>query len=139
MTCVFNPAGPLETTNYVEPGYYDDLRGVTWLHAEPRFDNPVWIAFSVRTPPDTDPDPAGRLTHHFTALRLADRYMAHAAVELRGQETLLRTLRTTAGPQQLRDHLSQQADTRASANPNSWQSAMYRSLADSDRFCEQAI
>ncbi|MGW4897596.1 HNH endonuclease [Kitasatospora sp. NPDC004240] len=123
---------------FIHP-YYDDLSGVTWLHAEPRFEDPVWIVFSVRTPPNTDPDLTARLTHHFTSLRLAQRYMAHAATELRGQEKFLRDLRTAAGPQQLRAYLSQQADSRADANPNSWQSAMYRCLAHSDRFCEQAF
>ncbi len=133
-----NRAPATAREQFIHP-YYDDLSGVTWLHAEPLFEDPVRIVFSVRTSPDTDPDLAGRLTHHFTAPRLADRYTAHAAVELRGQEKLLRDLREKAGAQQLRDHLNQQADTRAAANPNSWQSAMYRALADSDRFCSQAI
>ncbi|MEU1424980.1 HNH endonuclease [Kitasatospora sp. NPDC005751] len=123
---------------FIHP-YYDNLDGVTWLHAEPLFEDPVRIVFSVRTPPDTDPDLTARLTHHFTALKLAERYAAHAAQELLSQAKLIRDLRTLPDPGQLREHLDQQADTRSAANPNSWQSAMYRALADSDRFCSQAI
>jgi hypothetical protein len=69
-------------------------------------------------------------------LKLSYRYSLEAGREIANLERMLTYLYNKGGAEAVRDHLSEQADTYATARVNSWQAAMYKALAGSDWFCD---
>ncbi len=116
--------------------YFDDVEGEQWLFAELIQAAPPAIRFFVRPPDEWDAIKANRTKHHFQAFKLWALYTSYAAEELTNIRYSLEHLFPLSGPVGIKAHLQNQQETYRAAHLNSWQTAMYGALEQSDWFCE---
>jgi hypothetical protein len=126
------PSSPEEQT--LHP-YYDNVDSIRWLEAFLNEVRPRYLSFFVGSPSGMDALTRERLVHHFRVFRLAELYASHAAEELANIEQHIGSLLATGGSGQVRAHLEECANSREAVRVNSWQSATYRALADSEWYC----
>lgn len=115
--------------------YFDDVEDDRWLEADVVEVRPAALQFYVSAPAIWTPLLAERVQRHFKMLRLSYRYGLEAAREVVNLEKLLADLFAKGGADQVKNHLAEMAETYAATRANSWQTAMYAALADSDWFC----
>ena len=121
---------------YIHP-YYEEYAAIIWLEAKLHFDNAGCLSFTYKIPNSlkiNQPELAVRIEHQFEVLELNRRYTVQAAQEVSEIEYLLK--KDLATKEKVRHHLSEQEQSRALINKNSWKSALYRALYKSDRFCD---
>jgi 5-methylcytosine-specific restriction endonuclease McrA len=114
--------------------YFDEIEEDKWLFAKIERSKPLKIIFEAIPPIHWKTLLSSRVKFHFESFELADLYGAHAAVELKNIRYYLNELFDKAGSESLHDHLLMSAVSREMEHKNSWQAAMYRSLADSKWF-----
>jgi hypothetical protein len=119
--------------------YFDDFGQDPWLHAEVLEQSPPTIRFSVRPPGSWPAVWGARAQHHFQTFQLGRLYTVQASQELVNMRYHLMKLLEEAGAEEVRAHLREQAASREVANPNSWQTAMYKALSASDWFCSEGL
>ena len=119
--------------------YYDNVEDGTWLHASVVENMPPAIWFYVDPPTNWPVIKAARVRFHFSSLKLARLYGAHAAAELIQIQFALLKVSERGGPDAVRMHLSDQAESRRRSNHNSWQAAMYATLSNSVWFCTDGL
>jgi len=115
--------------------YFDDVEDEPWLVAEVVEVQPAALRFSVHAPNGWTPVLAERVRRHFAMLRLSYRYSVEAAREIANLEKALTDIFAKAGIAEVRRHLTDVADSCQAARTNSWQTATYRALAESDWYC----
>lgn len=91
--------------------------------------------FFVETPTEWGSVTEERIQHHFETLELDDLYRSQVAVELSNIRGQLVTLFDKGGEDLVREFLNECADSRANVQLNSWQTAFYQAIAQSDWFC----
>ena len=130
------PTSPEDET--IHP-YYDDIENDTWLQACVIEDHPVSVTFSVTEENDFDQLLNRRIKKHFDVFHLGALYSSYAADEINNIKYSLNKLYEAGGANKVKEHLSDEAESREYANLNSWQTALYKCLADSDWFCENGF
>lgn len=130
---------PLSSDTETIHPYFDNIEDDKWLCAKVVKQNSVNLLFEVCPPDYWDPLLTRRVENHFKTFQLAQLYSAHAAVELNNIRFLLSNLFEQAGSEQVHALLETSAKSREEEHMNSWQSAMYRSLANSQWFYSQGI
>lgn len=118
--------------------YFDDVSDYLWLAARVIHTTPAAVVFSVQAPPHWSPTLAKRVELHFQTFGLAKLYAAQASQELGNIRFGLGEIHNADphnGAAQVRLELLRQAKTRRKAHINSWQTALYQALADSEWFC----
>ncbi|WP_224372476.1 HNH endonuclease [Hyalangium versicolor] len=119
--------------------YFDDFGKEPWLHAEVVENTPPTLRYSVRPPASWPAIWGARARHHFRTYKLGRLYKTQAANELMNMQHLLLGLQEKAGVDGVRSHLRSHEESCAKANPNSWQTAMYRALGESEWFCTEGL
>lgn len=119
--------------------YYDDIENDTWLKAQVVEDNPVSVKFFVTDENDFDELLNHRIKKHFKVFHLESLYASYAADEIINIRYSLNKLYEAGGVEKVQEHLTDEADSREHANLNSWQTALYKSLASSIWFCENGF
>jgi len=114
--------------------YYDDVENIYWVKAKLTEKIPVVVVFYVDPPDDCNEVLAARLKHHFKTFELATLYSSHAAEELASIEFIAKRIFEKSGSDELRQFLRDAADSRKLVSKNSWQTAFYTSLHDSEWF-----
>lgn len=126
--------------SYIHP-YYEEYDSLIWLEAKLNFDdsgNPT-VTYQISNSLKVNrPELATRIEYQFKVLQLNQRYSVQASEEVLDIAFMLERLKNSAGKDQVKNQLSEAAQSRASRNRNSWQSALYLSLCESDRFCDMA-
>ncbi len=115
--------------------YFDDLGSHQWLRAQILESAPAVAKFFVEPGPDWSPTLAARVQKHFSLFRLARLYSSEAANELSGIADNVQRLFESGGPELVRLELGAQARSRVRSRINSWQSATYRALVESEWYC----
>jgi 5-methylcytosine-specific restriction endonuclease McrA len=115
--------------------YFDDIEDDLWLYAEVIETTPSAVRFKVKPPEHWDNVLSARVKGHFRLLKLAELYASHAAVEMINMRYSLSLILEEASPVAVKSHLFRQAQSCAKAFVNSWQTATYTALAESDWFC----
>ncbi len=115
--------------------YFEDHNSDRWLFAKVVEEEMVSLQFYVDGSAFTGVMPS-RLQHHFDKYRLARLYSSHSAVELQNNRENFEDALIAGGPNGLKAFLLRQALHKSKVFINSWQTAMYFSLADSKWFCE---
>ena len=115
--------------------YFDDFSSSRWLYAKVVEEAPPSINFYVGPLVGLEPTFKMRAEKHLCKLRLKDLYSANAAEELVNIAHRLEKLGISHGSAGIRAHLVEEAESCAKARLNSWQSAMYKALSESDWFC----
>lgn len=115
--------------------YFDNVENEQWLYAEVIEESPAALRFFVTPPIQWSDSLAARVRHHFKLFKLAALYASHAGEELTNIRHILSVLFAKAGYEGVKNHLWDSAASREAAHVNSWQTAMYKALADSDWYC----
>jgi hypothetical protein len=116
--------------------YYDDISTTTWLAAEVVEGDPCGFVFSVSAPRDWDELVTARANGQFRLLQLGTLYASEASRELANIRYNLRMHYDANGAEGVRDELLRQWRSRRNNRLNSWQTAMYRAISQSDWFCD---
>lgn len=127
------PTAPGEQT--LHP-YFDDIEQERWLYATVLEFKPAALTFSVVPPPTWDALKTERVSTHFRTFGLGALYATHAAVEINNMRHSLTKL--SIGPDSanaISAHLRERAESCAAAHLNSWQTATFDALANSEWFC----
>ena len=118
--------------------YFDDLTATRWLYATVQQTNPVSLLFEAKPDAGMSLILQARIVHHFKTFELGNLYTSHAGEELTNIRFGLQEIAKSANPTKaLRTHLDQMAMSRRVVHLNSWQTAMYSALAESDWFLTQ--
>ena len=115
--------------------YYDNLGNERWLVVEVRASSPPTISFAVRPAGTWSEVLTKRVHHHFRVMGLGELYGAQAASEMADISYSLEDVGASSGPDGVRQHLDGQFRSRHARDANSWKTALYEGLRDSDWFC----
>lgn len=127
------PSSPGEQT--LHP-YFDDIEHERWLHATVQEVKPAALTFSVVPSITWRPVKTERVATHFKTFGLGALYATHAAVEINNmRHSLTKLLYVPDSPHTISAYLRERADSCAAAHLNSWQTATYDALANSEWFC----
>lgn len=127
---------PLNSEQETLHPYYDDVEGFSWVKAKLTESVPAAVEFYVEPPDDCDDVLKERLKHHFTTFDLGSLYSSHAAEELASIELIARRIFEDSGDIELRKFLKDIAESKKQVSINSWQTAFYTCLHESDWFCQ---
>ncbi|MEL4428556.1 HNH endonuclease signature motif containing protein [Shewanella mangrovisoli] len=116
--------------------YYDDVESFSWVKAKLEESIPVVVEFYVDPPQNCDGVLMERLKHHFRTFKLSALYSSHAAEELASIEYIARKIFEDGGSNELKGFLKDAAESRKQINVNSWQTALYTCLYESEWFCQ---
>jgi hypothetical protein len=114
--------------------YFDDVEGAKWLRAKVVEGSPPAVRFVAEPPLEWGDVLCARLKRHFSDFKLASLYSSQAGAEIVSIADMLLTLSTRGGAESVKEHLVDQARSRQRVSLNSWQTAFYDALADSDWF-----
>jgi 5-methylcytosine-specific restriction endonuclease McrA len=115
--------------------YFDNIEDEKWLSAKVIECSPPIISFAVESPGNWDVLKFDRVQHHFNVFRLGNLYASQAATELINIFNRIDILFSLAGEKAVQNHLTAEARSRQTAHLNSWQTAMYEAIANSEWFC----
>jgi 5-methylcytosine-specific restriction endonuclease McrA len=116
--------------------YFDNVEGERWLVADVIEQNPPALRFYVEAPAAWSALTGARVQHHFEMFKLARLYASHSAEELMNIRQQIATLYGVAGRDEIRNHLLERMVSCEANHLNSWQSATYRALANSDWYID---
>jgi hypothetical protein len=116
--------------------YFDDVENEPWLVGKVVEGVPPAVVFDARPPESWDARLASRVKFHFQTFMLARLYAVEAAGELAGMEAHMGKIRKSNGPDAVRAHLLDAWESRRAYQMNSWQTAFYKTVADSKWYCE---
>ncbi len=115
--------------------YFDNLGDDRWLIVGVQASSPPTISFHIRPLAYWGEVLTARVLHHFDVMGLGELYAAQAASELADISYSLEEVGNAAGSGGVRDHLNVQFRSRCARDTNSWKTALYEGLRDSDWFC----
>jgi len=116
--------------------YFDDVTTHQWLAAQVIESAPAALTFHVAEVDEWDDALNARIAHQFELLGLADLYSSQAACETANIKANLQLHFDAGGAPAVRSELESQWASRQLNQLNSWQTATYGALANSDWFCD---
>ncbi|MFW3898890.1 HNH endonuclease [Pseudomonas bharatica] len=128
---------PMSAESQTFHPYFDELSNERWLIAEIHPSSPPSVSFGIRPAEAWDDVMTARMRHHFLVMDLEELYIAQAASEMADISYALEETGATTGLEGIRQHLDSQFRSRHARDPNSWKTALYEGLRDSDWFCAE--
>lgn len=116
--------------------YYDDIDSEMWLNAKLIKSSPPIMDFFVSKPKKWSDLLGKRVENHFKTLGLSSLYASNSAVELLNINFSLENLYREVGKFAVKEYLLDSAESRRKVDLNSWQTAMYRTISESNWFCD---
>ena len=126
---------PTSAFDIVLHPYFDEVTDQQWLVANVVERTPVALTFHVAEVDEWDDVLNARVVHQFELLRLANLYSSQAARETTDIRQNLQRHFDSSGSDTVRVELKYQWESRQGNRINSWQTATYEALAESDWFC----
>lgn len=114
--------------------YFYDIPTEKWLHAEIIRGRPLSLRFFVSAPSHWNIDLINKVTKHFTVFKLAKIFSIYAAQELSNKRYTFKQLFEAGQSEALLSHLLTETESRRMISVNSWQTALYESLASDNWF-----
>ncbi len=113
--------------------YYDDYTAEQWLYANILETAPVSVKFYVKAPLHWNSIQKGRVKAHFEEYNLDRRFSIEASNELANlqEEFSLYPMSNT----EIQNELEKQYNKYKKRYLNSWQTALYQALSESDWYC----
>jgi len=117
--------------------YYDHgiIMGHQWIFATVVETKPAALKYFVLVPDHFDPIAAKRAATHFKKNNLGGRYSTQAADQISTFPLVLEDFFTNGGAANVKKNLFIQYQAEYAKYKNSWQTAMYQALSDSDWYC----
>jgi len=116
--------------------YFDDLTNERWLFARAIVSGGASLEFFVAAAPGWGDDDLARATRHFEVFDLGRQFAIFAAQDISTIKSTLRRIFETGGADAVQQNLCGTADSARDAHLNSWKTATYEALADSQPFCD---
>lgn len=116
--------------------YYDDVTHEQWLFAEVIDSTPAFIRFFTSHVDAYDDELNHRINFHFSTLNLAQLYMSNANSTVTEIQFRLSKLHQKGGKLAVKDHLIEEEESRRNNYVNSWNTAAYQAMMNSDWFCD---
>ncbi|SFO86702.1 HNH endonuclease [Hydrogenimonas thermophila] len=117
--------------------YYDDFTKEQWLFAEVQKTSPVSVKFFVKAPNKWDDTDKKRLESHFKNYNLAKRFAIEASNELATIREEFKLF--LMSEQDRKSELNKRFMTYNKRYINSWQTALYQALVNSDWYCKYEL
>lgn len=114
--------------------YYDDVEGFSWLKMQIVQIKPLVVDFYTAPPHNTPLLLSQRIKYHFDNFSLNKLYVSHAIQEFTNNKLHFERLYARGG-NRLKEHLQDCFESRSDINNNSWQTAFYECLVNSQDFC----
>lgn len=115
--------------------YFDNVDNEAWLYAAVAETNPASLRFYPDPPAGWSPVNQERVFKHFRTFGLGALYASHSGEELTNIRYGLQRIARRGTVEDVRLELLDRAESAKAAHVNSWQTAMYCALAESDWFC----
>lgn len=115
--------------------YFDNVDEEKWLFADVIESQPASLRFYPDPPARWPTIMQERVHHHFSIFGLGALYASHSGEELTNIQYGLQRIAERGTAEQIRSELRRQAKSAEAANINSWRTAMYYALSESDWFC----
>jgi hypothetical protein len=115
--------------------YFDDITASQWLVADVVQQTPCAIVFDIVRPPNWDNVTEARAKAQFGILGLPYLYSSEAGRELANIRHNLRAHFDAGGAAAVQHELMRQWRSRRANRLNSWQTAMYETIANDTWFC----
>ncbi|MOA05803.1 HNH endonuclease [compost metagenome] len=119
--------------------YYDSLPKSIWLVADLEQTRPPALKYRISAGDDCGEVLKKRLAWHFEKFGLAKLYASQAGNVLSGISNKLRSAWERGGKDEVRFVLNDDAKSWGKHNKNCWQAVMFRTLANSDWFCDEGF
>jgi len=113
--------------------YYDDFTNEQWLFAEVKQTFPVSVKFFVNPPTHWNSISKTRVETHFNEYGLSKRFSVEASNELANLKE--KFVYFSLSSMDIKSTLSQEAIIYYRKHLNSWQTALYQALSESDWYC----
>ncbi|MET4670382.1 hypothetical protein [Streptomyces sp. PvR018] len=129
-----------EATKEAFHPYFDTLEDERWLFAEVhKAEDGVAATYSARPPAHWPEVKTQRLQYHFTSHKLGHRYSKATSSRLANRRRRDIRLLTSAGPEELRASIAEEAASAEEANPNSFDTALLYGLATCDWYLHGGV
>lgn len=129
-------AQPKTATEQTLHPYFDRVDDSTWLYATVGETTPASLRFFPDPPTAWSAVTRERVKNHFRIFGLGALYASHSGAELTNIQYGLRRIAELGTSEDVRAELLNRAESAKAAHINSWQTAMYQALAESEWFCE---
>lgn len=115
--------------------YYDNIDNEVWLEAIVIQTKPININYRTICVDNFTTVLNERIKNHFNILEISSLYSSHAAEELSNIYYRIHDLYCEIGSTGIKEHLYEEYSSRFRVDMNSWQTALYKALYESDWFC----
>lgn len=126
------PSKPEEQTFHP---YFDRVQSDRWLFCDVTIQGGVSLTYYVDPPNDWPQVMADRARTHFKVFKLSSAFATYAANELSTLRARLALLFLRGGAAMVADDLALDATSSRHVSLNSWKTAAYETLAQSQEFC----
>lgn len=116
--------------------YYDDVSREQWLFAEVKETTPGSIRFYTLAVDNYDEVLNERIKFHFKELNLGNLYMSNANATVSEIHFRLNSLHSKGGKDAVKAYLKEEEESRRNNHVNSWNTAAYQAMMNSDWFCD---
>lgn len=117
--------------------YYDDFSDEKWIFAKMIEQEPIAFEFRVKCPDTWDIIKKKRAQNHFEYFKLNELYKPYAAEEYICCLNRILRLYNIGGKELAIEDLKEHIEDREKVRTNTWQSAMYQAIIDSNWFWEE--
>lgn len=118
--------------------YYDDVQSFEWLRADIVTINPFSIKYRIDECVTEEPI-RSRLLQHLSTFDLSKRFATKAAEEIISMRLCFQSIFDKGGIIELRNFLSIMYESSHASEKNSWKTALYKALLDSDEIVSNGI
>tara|TARA_R110002072_G_scaffold302796_2_gene488838 strand:- start:640 stop:1485 length:846 start_codon:yes stop_codon:yes gene_type:complete len=135
--CNISKLNHISKTSQDEPlhPYFDNFDDQMWLLAKVVETKPACIKFYAFQPDRMSDDVFERIIHHMKLLKLTSLYVSNSAEELMNINYYISDLYDSAGSEEVKNHLEKCFQSRKKVNLNSWETAFYYALYQSEWYC----
>lgn len=114
--------------------YYDNIENHRWIYCDIIESEPIGFKYSVKIIDTFDKKMYKRIQNHFEIFQLGRLFSIKASELIFGIETMLRRLYSRAGEEAVRLQIEEDMLSQEAVSLNSWQSAFYRGIYNSEWF-----
>ncbi len=115
--------------------YYDNVTEYQWLFAEVIEGEPASAHFYTRDVPEYDDVLNSRIRNHFEIFKLNSLYVSQSGVLLSNLRYRVIDLYERGGSEAVTDYFCAEAESRVRYCLNSWETAIYLALSESEWYC----
>ncbi|MCQ6565082.1 HNH endonuclease [Bacillus mycoides] len=123
---------------FIHP-YFDDIEKDLWLYSEIYEEIPLTIFYKVNPHQSWDRIKKERVKKHFKRFKLGQLYSSYASEEISGKLFSFKKSFEHGGNLAVKNELLKEIESLRYVQVNSWKTALYTALYESDWFCNEAL